>query len=105
MVSGADFFSGDDDDADAAGTSIDVWSCNWVSVAVFECCRLDVVGGWAPSYNGISSQEIASACELLGVPQADRCDITEDVQWMGRVVTGALNRRIAAGHKAQQQRR
>lgn len=94
MVSGADFFA-PDAHGETNAVEIDVWSCHWEIVNVFEACRLDVGGGLAPSYSGISAQEVAAACWLLRVPRAQRREIAEDVQFMGRVVAGALNRRIA----------
>lgn len=95
MVSGAEFFAAEEDHADAQALDVCVWSCNWQPVEVFECCRIELVGGLGASYDGISSGEVRSACDLLDVPRSDWPDVLTDVQYMGRVVSAALNKRIA----------
>ena len=95
MVSGADFFS-PERQPDAASREIRVWSTNWLAVEVFERCQLTVIGGLGASYQGISAGEFRDACDGMGIPLADRAELLDDVQFMGRKVASALNARAAS---------
>lgn len=96
MVSGAEFFAEEEEESShAQALDVCVWACNWVPVEVFECCRIELVGGMGASYNGISASEAMSACTLLDVSRREWPEVLTDVQFMGRVVSAALNKRIA----------
>lgn len=92
MVSGAEFFASGEE-REEREREIVVWDCNVPSVEVFERCRLDVVAGMAVFYNGIAPPEIRATLQLMGVPAAEWPDLLDDIQFMGRCASDALNER------------
>lgn len=98
MVSGAAFLAGDDPADDEAHEPEDagaplVWAINERSVQVFSHCRLDLVAGMAVIYNGIAPAEIRATLDLLRIEPDEWPDLLDDVQFMGRAASAALNER------------
>lgn len=87
----------EDQQAATASRELHVWSCLWDAVHVYECCALDVGVGMAVVYNGIRAQEVLAACRLLCIARAQWPELVEDVQYMGRVASNALNARKPQG--------
>lgn len=75
--------------------ALQVWACNWPAVEVYQRCRLEIVaGGFSVHYNGIAPAEIRAALDLLDVPRPQWPDLLDDVQYMGRCASDALNARL-----------
>jgi hypothetical protein len=95
VVSGTDFLAPRDGCSSGEPVEIPIWACNERAVEVFEHCQLTVVGGMGVWWHGISAAELRAAMCTLRVPRAERAEIAEDVQYMGRAVAAAINQQIA----------
>ncbi len=60
---------------------------------MFEHCQLSLSVGVGVHYNGVSAREVHSACLMLRVPGIQWPDVLADAQFMGRIVSNALNQR------------
>ena len=88
------------EEASPAFAPDDVWEENRQALRVFSECRwmssvLSGMAGAVRIFEGISSQEIACTCDLLGVPPASRSDVLLGVRIMERVALPLMNRKHA----------
>jgi hypothetical protein len=71
---------------------IEIWSCNGLAVAVFERCQQSIgVGMGGVMFQGFAAVEVEAACRMAAVPAERLDDVSEDVQYMGRVVAHRHN--------------
>lgn len=78
------------------GSEVVVWAENWNIVEAFTHCRwrkqVVLTGtGAITTYDCIESTELLSVCELLGIPQAQRRDVSWGVQVMAATALPHLN--------------
>lgn len=84
-------------DDDAEDEVVHVWPVNQRSFRVFTACRwrrVPVQGtdGLRLIYEGIDASEIASVCDLLSVPPAERATVLQGVRFAETVALPLLNR-------------
>lgn len=80
---------------------VDIWRCNALAVRVFEQCQIKTLGGFSVRWEGISSEEIRSACDLLQIPPEQWPDLVGPVRYMGSVASNAFNKRAAASEQSK----
>lgn len=92
-VAGADFLAPEPESDAERSAQVALWPDALQSFAVFQRCRLAMVGGMTAAYTGIDVSEVRTVLDILDVPRAAWADVLDDVQLMGHAAAAALNQR------------